>query len=120
MAKTYQNLIDEARTLNQDTVVDSYRNEDPVYLDKLNRALQELARIRPDAFWSTYDDVIDDITVPELTDTDLDDFFEPPMQFYFPVVAFVVGQIEMIEDEFSADGRAMAMLGTFKASVVSL
>jgi len=120
MAKTYQNLIDEARTLSQDTDATSQRNTDAVYLDKLNRALQELARIRPDAYWSSYDDVIEDITVPELTDTDLADFFEPPMQFYYPVVTFVVGQIEMIEDEFSADGRAMSMLGTFKSSVVSI
>lgn len=118
MAKTYQNLIDEARTLSQDTDSTSYRNEDSVYIDKLNRALQELGRIRPDAYWSTF--VGEDIVIPEILEAGLGVTFEPPMQFYAPIVMFIVGQIEMIEDEFSDDGRAMAMLSSFKQSVVSL
>lgn len=118
MAKTWQNVIDEARTLSQDTDADGYRNEDSVYIDKLNRALQELARIRPDAFWTTF--ATEDIVVPEVTSGSVGETFSPPMQFYAPVMAYIVGQIELIEDEFSNDGRAVAMLNTFKQSVLQL
>lgn len=118
MAKTYQTAIDEARTIAQDTDADGYRHANLVYIDKLNRALQELARLRPDAFWSTF--VTDDVVVPEVTPSNLADAFPTPLQFYHPVIYFMVGSIEMIDDEFATDGRAMMLLSAFKTSVVSL
>ena len=118
MAKTYQNVIDEARTLTQDTDADGYRNTTATYIDQLNRALQELARLRPDAFYDQF--ATDDVVIPEITDGTLSTDFLPPMMFYAAVIAYIVGMIEIIDDEFSVDGRAMAMLGSFKQSVVGL
>lgn len=136
MAKTWSNLLEEVRVILQDT--DSpYRWSDAVLLAKLNRGLQELARLRPDAFWDRFH--IDDIVVPQVSATDPDpitdpdefdadeaavvatsDDFDLPMQFYTPLVYWVAGSAELIEDEFANDGRAATLLTQFKAMVVTL
>lgn len=118
MAKTYANAITEARQILQDTDTDGYRYSDEILLNKLNRGLQELARIRPDAFWTTF--VTDDIVVPELTDVTLTDTFAPPMQFFSPIVSFIVAWAEVLDDEFTADSRAGMLLAQFKQQVIAL
>lgn len=117
MAKTYQTAIDEAREILQDTE-EPYRYADSILLNVLNRALQELARIRPDAFWTTFG--TEDIEVPEVTSGTLSTTFPLPMQFYLPVVSFIVAWAEVLDDEFTADGRAGMLLTLFKAQAVSL
>ena len=118
MAKTYQTAIDEAREILQDTDEDGYRYSEPTLLNILNRALQELGRIRPDAFWTTFS--TDDIVVPEVTTLDLSTTFPLPMQFYLPVVSFIVAWAEVIDDEFTQDGRAGTLLAQFKQQVLAL
>ena len=136
MAKTWQNLIDEARVILQDTE-DPTRYTDAILLAKLNRGLQELGRIRPDAFWDRFSG--DDVVIPEVADTDpdpvtdpdefdedegavvaLDDDVDIPMMFYAPLVYWVAGSAELADDEFVNDGRAMTLLTQFKAMVVAL
>ena len=117
MAKTYQNLITEAREILQDTE-ESYRYSDGVLLNKLNRGLQELGRIRPDAFWDTF--VTDDIVVPEVTTGMLGDTFPIPMQFYNPLVSWIVAWAEVLDDEFTVDGRADMLIKQFKTQVMGL
>jgi hypothetical protein len=118
VAKTYQTAITEAREILQDTDSTGYRYSDTVLLNILNRALQELGRIRPDAFWATFD--TDDIVIPEVTDSDLSTVFPIPMQFYSPVVSFIVAWAEVLDDEFTVDGRAAALWQQFKTQVVSI
>lgn len=117
MAKTYQTAIDEAREILQDTD-EPYRYDDSILLNILNRALQELGRIRPDAFWTTF--TTDDIVVPEVTTLDLSTTYPLPMQFYLPVVSFIVAWAEVLDDEFTQDGRAGMLLQQFKTQVLSL
>ncbi len=117
MAKTYQTAIDEAREILQDTDT-PYRYDDSILLNILNRALQELGRIRPDAFWSTF--VTDDIVIPEVATIDLSTTFPLPSQFYLPVVSFIVAWSEVLDDEFTQDGRAGMLLQQFKTQVLSL
>jgi hypothetical protein len=117
MAKTYADVISEARALLVDNTV-PYRYTDSLLIDKLNRGLQELARLRPDAFWDTFS--VDDVVVPEVTDGTLTSVFPIPMQFYTPVVYFVVASAELVDDEFTADGRAMTLMSAFRQSVISL
>lgn len=136
MAKTWQNVLDEARVILQDS--DSpFRYSNTVLLAKLNRGLQELARLRPDAFWEFFQ--TDDITVPEIVVLDLDpddepDEFDPdedgqialteefnvPMMFYTPLVYWVASSAELVDDEFTNDGRVMALMNQFKTMVVGL
>lgn len=117
MAKTYQTAINEAREILQDTD-EPYRYDDSILLNILNRALQELGRIRPDAFWTTF--LTDDIVIPEVTTLDLSTTFPLPMQFYLPVVSFIVAWAEVLDDEFTQDGRAGMLLQQFKTQVLSL
>lgn len=139
MAKTWQNVVDEARVILQD--VDSpHRYTDVALLAKLNRGLQELGRLRPDAFWELFDG--EDIIVPEVVTVDPDPeeqdgdedeadpiedgqialsaSFNIPMMFYSPLVYFLTGSAELVDDEFTEDGRAMMLLSQFKQMVVSL
>lgn len=138
MAKTYQNLLTEARVLLQDTQED-YRYTDAVLLAMLNRALQELARLRPDAFWDRFDMETGDIVVPEVVSTDADPDTDPdavdvtedgevaltdnidiPMQFYSALVYFVTASAEIVDDEFTNDGRTAMLMTQFKTQVISL
>lgn len=135
-AKTWQNVIDEARVILQDT--DSpERYSDEVLLSKLNRGLQELARLRPDAFFDYFTG--DDILVPRVVevdavpDTDPDEIdidedeeiasstsFALNMMFYTPLVYWVASSAELVDDEFTNDGRVILLQNNFKSMVVSL
>ncbi len=138
MAKTYQNAIDEARVILKDTSTTN-RYTDEILLSILNRALQELGRLRPDAFTDRFDDDSGDIIVPEVRATDdeedsdseeldvsedsvvaLTDELDIPMMFYMPIVQFIAGWAEVIDDEFTTDGRAGMLIDRFKLSVIGL
>lgn len=125
MARTYQDLVTESRVLLQDTDTDVQRYDDTKLIDILNRGLQSLARIRPDAMYDLY--TANDLTVPELVETNpgagqtvwtVD--FGIEMQFYPPLVAYVVGIAEIVDDEYSVDGRAAFLLREFRNSVVGI
>lgn len=118
MAKTWRNLIDEAREILQDTDSDGYRLQDSSYINSLNRGLQAMATIRPDAFWDTF--ATDNIVVPEVTSGALATTFPLDMIFYPPLVHYVVGAVELLDDEFSTEGRAVALLAAFRQSLVSI
>lgn len=137
MAKTYANLLTEARQILQDTRT-PYRYADDLLINGLNRGIQEMARIRPDAFWDRFDFTTDDILVFEVVTTDplpdtdpttisstedaqvaLTDTFELSMQFYSPLVYFVAGSAELTDDEYSTDGRASMLLSGFKQQILS-
>jgi hypothetical protein len=117
VAKTYQTLITEARELLQD-VEAPYRYSDDLLLNKLNRGLQEVGRIRPDAFWDTF--VTDDIVIPEVAIGDLGLTFPLQMQFYNPLVSWVVAWAEVLDDEFTVDGRADMLIKQFKTQLLAL
>ena len=117
MAKTYQNLLTESRQLLQDTDT-PYRYADEILVNKLNRGLQEMGRIRPDAFWDTF--VTEDIVVPEVDTAGLAQPFPLHMQFYNPLVAFVVAWAEVLDDEFTVDGRADMLIKQFKTQLLTL
>lgn len=138
MAKTWQNLITEARETLQDSR-SPYRYSETLLINLLNQGLQALATIRPDAFWSRFLD--GDVMPPEIVLIDPDPDTDPnvlarpddeqvlitsevsvdlPMQFYNPLMFYVIGRAELIDDEFSNDGRAMALIGQFKASVIGI
>jgi hypothetical protein len=125
VAKTYQDVITEARVLLQDSDSDGYRFSNTVLIAILNRALQALARIRPDACYDLYDD--NSLNVPELVEespgsgqTLWTATFGLEMQFFNPLVHYVVGMAEVTDDEYTEDGRAQLLLGQFKASIVGL
>lgn len=136
MAKTWQNVIDEARVILQD-VESPERHSDTVLLAKLNRGLQELRRLRPDAFWDFFS--VDDARPPEIVvvdptpDTDPNKYtpaeddqialsaaFNLDLMFYTPLVYWVSSSAELVDDEFTNDGRVVLLQNAFKSMVVSL
>lgn len=136
MAKTWQNVIDEARVILQDTESQP-RYTDATLLAKLNRGLQELRRLRPDAFWDFFD--TDDVHPPEVVvvdsdpDDDTEEFdeledgeialsatFNLDLMFYTPLVYWVSSSAELVDDEFTNDGRVVLLQNQFKTMVVSL
>lgn len=125
---TYQDLLAEAREILQDTDTDPtlQRYPDQTLLNIFNRGLQELYRLRPDAFYDFYDDTTSDFDVPFVVITAQTGGvlwtvpFELPMMFYDPLVNWVIGTTEAIDDEFSDDSRSTAFRSFFKQQVVGL
>lgn len=125
MPKTYQDLLTEAREMLQDTDSEPQRYSDEALIRVLNRGLTQLARIRPDAFYDLYAN--GDLNVPELVESapDVDQtawtaVFGIGMQFYAPLVTYVTGVAEIMDDEYTEDGRAVAMLTAFRNSVLGI
>ncbi len=125
MAKTYQNLVSEARVLLQDTDTTVRRYSDTKLIDILNRGLQDLARIRPDSFYDLYSS--NSLNVVELVEsspgagqTIWTDNFSIEMQFYPPLVSYLVGVAEIVDDEYTEDGRAAFLLSQFRSSVIGI
>ena len=125
---TYQNLLAEAREILQDTNTDPtlQRYSDSTLLNIFNRGLQELYRLRPDAFYDFWDPTTSDFDVPLIVSTVTPGgtlwtaVFELPMMFYDPLVNWVIGTTEAIDDEFSDDSRSTAFRTFFKSQVTSL
>lgn len=125
---TYQNLLAEAREILQDVDTDPtlQRYSDATLLNVFNRGLQELYRLRPDAFYDFWNDITSDFDVPLIVSTATPGgvlwtaVFELPMMFYDPLVNWVIGTVEAIDDEFSDDSRSTAFRTFFKAQVTSL
>lgn len=125
MAKTYETLVTESRELLQDTDTDVQRYADSTLLNILNRGLQDLGRIRPDAF---YDDFLaNSLNVPEIVESgagagqvNWTDTFGAEMQFYAPLVGYVTGVAEITDDEYTTDGRAALLLTMFRNNVIGI
>jgi len=118
LSRTWYSLIFEARVQLQDGEEGCYRYPDSMLLNILNRGLQELGRMRPDAF---YDDFLNnDLNVPEITEANWGDPLPLDLVFYPPLVLYVVGMAEASEDEYVTDGRAMGHLTMFKTYVMGL
>lgn len=122
MAKTYQNVLTEARVLLQDVDETAYRDSDEVLLAKLNRALQEIARLRPDAFTDTYSDAAvnsgGSLNVPEVVS--LTDPVGIDLMFYTPLVYFVAASAELKDDEFTNDSRVSVLMSQFRMMLIGL
>lgn len=125
MAKTYEDVVTEVRVLLQDTDATLQRYSDTNLLDILNRGLQDLARIRPDSMYDLYS--ANNLNVPELVlaspgtgQTLWTDTFSIELMFYAPLVIYLVGVAEIVDDEYTVDGRAAFMLSQFRNSVIGL
>jgi hypothetical protein len=124
VAKTYQDVVTEARVLLQDTDSSSYRYSDTTLIAMYNRGLQAMARVRPDAFYDLYD--ANALNVPELAEspgagqTDWTDTFGIDLMFFNPLVHYVTGMAEITDDEYTEDGRAQLLLNQFKADLLGL
>ena len=127
MAKTYQELIGEARDLLQDSVLPN-RFTDQFLTDQLNRGLQDIGRIRPDAYYNLFNQ--NNLNVPEVlisgtpttgtTEILWTEDVQVELQFYTPLVVYVVGSAELTDDEYTLDNRAGLLLSQFHSSIIAI
>ena len=131
---SYFRLLVEARQLLADADEGdcSLRYPDGMLINGLNRGLQELSRIRPDAFYDLYG--ANNLNVPEITDevvavgqTDWLKEFSLSLKFWPPLVYYVVGTTQLSEDEYTQGGgrhphgsRAAGSLRLFRKHVLSV
>lgn len=127
MAKTYEDIVLEARELLQDTA-GTVRYTDATLVNHLNRGIQELARIRPDAFYDLFD--ANSLNVPTVIETGTPDTtlnevlwtdnIPLDLMFFTPLVAYVTGSAEVSDDEFTVDNRAGLLLTQFRNTVLGM
>lgn len=123
--KTYQDLVQEARDLLQDTDTNLERYTDEFLLRILNRGLRDLGAMRPDVFYDLFSG--NDLNVPEVVESgagagqiNWTDVFTLEFQFYTPLVLYLVGVAEVTDDEYTVDTRAALLLGQFRNQVIGL
>lgn len=110
-ARLIQDAINEVRDILQDTDSANYRYSDASLARSLNNAFYEVKRLRPDMF------VLGD-EIPVFTSVQFDQSYPFFVVTFQVVVYFIAGNTELRDDEFALDGRAMTLIGAFKAALV--
>lgn len=111
MARTVGDCLFEAREILQDTI-QPYRYGDESLCAILTTAIREARRLRPDLFVESLFSPL-----PIVTATDLAAPFPMTEMYWAATVNYIVGRAELRDDQFNADGRASAMLASFKAQL---
>jgi hypothetical protein len=115
--RTVGQLLSEARLLLNDVVPISGapRFSDANLVAALNEALLETRAKRPDA-WLTYGlrQKIPQYAMPDDNGT----VFPIEDQFYSPLLFYVVGRSELIEDTFADNGRAVSLMNKFVSQLL--
>lgn len=118
MAKTLDNLVDESRLMLKDRRV-PYRYTQTDILAAINSAFREVKRIRPDIFLAP----AGNIALPNFVEADLGLGTPTPFPidetFFMAVVFYAVGKLQLGDDEFTLDNRAMTLLSSFRQLLLS-
>jgi len=114
---TIGRMLSDARAILNDVVpiTGSVRYSDTDLIQAFNSALSEVRAKRPDAFLATGLRV----SVPQYVMPD-DTAAEFPLDlvFYPLCINYIVGRSELREDEFAAEGRAVALLNKFTTGLL--
>lgn len=122
--KTLDDAVNEIRMLINDNDPDGYRFTQTQVLQKINTALREVYRYRPDAYVGNFTQGILSANSPMTYDsTDLGKnpataFPLDDRLFFSPVVFYVVGMLDLTDDEFADDNRAMTVLAAFRNQLI--
>lgn len=135
VTKTIDNCIAEVRQVLNDMQA-PYRYSDAWMISILNTALREVYRLRPDAYignfttgvlsanlaptYSTSDlQVINGVANPT-PPTPATPFPIDDRLFFGPVTFYVAGRIEINDDQFADNNRAMTLMQAFRAELVGV
>lgn len=102
---TVGDIIAEARILLQDTEVGNYRWVDAMLYGALNEGLLSSGLRRPDFFR--------DAPIPQYAVTDVNLTINYPDVYKPALINFVVGRIEMQDDEATTEAMAAALVNAF-------
>lgn len=111
MARTVGQVVTAARAIVQDSVV-PYRYSDTDLAGYVSEALTEARRVRPDLFLGSLR-----AAVPLYTSADLATALPLPDSYFSQVVNYVAGRVDLREDQFAQDGRAMTLIASFGVSL---
>lgn len=112
MARTIQDILNEARDYIQDTDTEVQRYSDADLIAYLNNGITEIRRIRPDFFVNSYDNALPRFTTSTLTeDWPLEDQTDTAIAY------FVAGSAALRDDENVLDGRASGLLTLFSTKL---
>lgn len=123
--KSIDDAIFEARAIVNDAV-EPFRNTDETVLAYLNTALRVVYGVRPDAYIGDFTQGVTTTTpINTYYATDLDQ--NPPTPFplddrifFYPVVAYIAGRIELSDDEFTDTSRSQQLLQAFTQQMMGL
>jgi hypothetical protein len=115
VAKDLDNLVDEIRLMLKDRRV-PYRYTQTDILESVNSAFREVKRIRPDVFLNP----AGNIPLPNFEEADLGTSEPFPIDeiFFMAVVFYAAGKLELGDDEFVVDNRAMTLLASFRQQLL--
>ena len=122
--KSIDDAVNEIRMLINDLDLTTPRFTQTQVLDKLNTALLEVYRLRPDAYVGNFQQGILSVNQPTtyvLTDLGQNPPVAFPLDirlFFAPVVFYVVGMLDLTDDEFADDNRAMTVLQAFRNQLI--
>ena len=107
---TVASYITSARTFLQDTV-EEYRYPDADLIEGLNFAMLEARRLRPDLFIGR--------SVPSFSTNDTTAVVMDE-QYRVPFVYYMVGHVQLRDEEDTQDARASALLNKFVSQMLNL
>ena len=107
--ETIGDYVVEARRLLQDEVAAVYRYPDKDLVDAFNMSMQEIRRIRPDIFLPSYKLPFIPTTgaIAMATAVALDEMYRSTVVYY------MVGRMQLRDEEDNTDARAAALLTKF-------
>lgn len=122
--KSLDDAVNEIRMLINDLDLTAPRFTQTQVLDKVNTALLEVYRYRPDAYIGNFQQGILSQNQPTTyVSTDLG--LNPPTPwpldirlFFAPVIMYVVGLLDLTDDEFADDNRAMTVIQAFRNMLI--
>lgn len=118
VSKSIDDCLFEARQMCNDVLVPQ-RNTDATLIAFLNTALRVVYTIRPDAYIGDFSSgIVTTTAVNTYATTDLGATPATPFPlddriFYYPVVAYIAGRIELGDDEFTETPRSQQLLQAF-------
>jgi hypothetical protein len=120
--KSIDDLVLEVREIVNDQQV-PYRYSSAWILQVFNTCLRDLYRIRPDAYIGNFTsgqlsaNLVNTYSVTDLGQTPATAFPVDDRLFFGPIVFYTVGRLEISDDEFTDNNRAMTLYKEFKDQV---
>lgn len=111
MARTVGQVVDAARVIVQDATP-PYRFDTRTIAGYVSEAIGEARRVRPDLFLTTLRNAL-----PVYTEADLAQAIPMPDAYFSQIVNYVAGRIDLREDAFAQDGRAITLIQAFGVSL---
>lgn len=129
VAKSLDDLVSEVRLTISDLGVNgsNFRYTNAQIVQAFNTAIRELYRYRPDAYIGNFTQgILINNALPMNSYSDATDLNQNPATplpfddrlFYGPVIFYVIGKLELGDDEFTDQGRSAQLLASFRQMLI--